>query len=639
MVKLQSLTAMRKTSNPPVDASHHSNVCHSLIKELLRLRQSMLDRESLMQEALARVSPMHRDSARNLIHYLALRAHDLRPLQDQLAWLGLSSLGRSESHVLANLDKVLGILHCLTGQPWVDQSAQEPAGSVSSRRLLEQHAIALLGEYPVGRPVRIMVTLPSNATTDFAVVRDLVDAGMDIARINCAHDEALDWEAMALNVRRAAKGAQRPVRILMDLGGPKIRTGDVAPRPPVLRMRPQRDEYGRPFRPYRLGLQSQGSLQGALDADGCIGVDDKWLAHVKVGTQVDFSDARGAKRHLLVVHCDERGAIAESLQTAYLTPETHLTIHGADDKKWQTTPAYQIESLPGVLHLHRGDVIRVTKAGMGHPAQGGDSADDGMVSESAHIACTLPQVIDQVQVGERIWFDDGRIGGVIRQVGSDGLDVEITQAREGGEKLIGDKGINLPDSELDLPALTEKDLQDLESVARLADMVGLSFVQHPADVYNLRDQLDRAGRHDIGIVLKIETLKGFENLPELMLAALAGECAGVMIARGDLAVECGYERLAEVQEEILWCAEAAHVPVIWATQVLETLAKTGVPSRAEISDAGLGVRAECVMLNKGPYITDAIRTLDDILRRMGGHQVKKRSLLRALRAWSGAETH
>ncbi len=580
LVKLQSLTDMRKVSNPPVDTSHYSKVCHSLIQELLRLRQSILHRESTVQETLARVSPKHRDSARNLIHYLALRVHDLRPLQEQLAWLGLSSLGRSESHVLANLDKVLGILHCLTGQPWVDQSAQEPAGSVSSRRLLEHHAVALLGECPVGRPVRIMVTLPSNAATDFAVVRDLVDAGMDIARINCAHDEALDWEAMVLNVRRAAKGAQRPVRILMDLGGPKIRTGDVAPRPPVLRMRPQKDEYGRPFRPYRLGLQSSRSTQGVPDVDGCIGVADK---------------------------------------------------------KWQSTLAFQIESLPGVLHLHRGDVIRVTKDGMGHPAVG-DTAEDDMVSESAHIACTLPQVIDQVQVGERIWFDDGRIGGVIRQVGSDGLNVEITQAREGGEKLIGDKGINLPDSELDLPALTAKDLQDLVSVAKLADMVGLSFVQHPADVYRLRDQLDRAGRCDIGIVLKIETLKGFENLPELMLAALAGECAGVMIARGDLAVECGYERLAEVQEEILWCAEAAHVPVIWATQVLETLAKTGVPSRAEISDAGLGVRAECVMLNKGPYITDAIRTLDDILRRMGAHQVKKRSLLRALRAWSGAET-
>jgi pyruvate kinase len=117
---------------------------------------------------------------------------------------------------------------------------------------------------------------------------------------------------------------------------------------------------------------------------------------------------------------------------------------------------------------------------------------------------------------------------------------------------------------------------------------------------------------------------------------MAADSAGVMIARGDLAVECGYERMAEVQEEILWCAEAAHMPVIWATQVLESLAKTGLPSRAEISDAGLGVRAECVMLNKGPYILQAIRTLDDILKRMSGHQTKKRPLLRALRAWDNS---
>jgi hypothetical protein len=114
----------------------------------------------------------------------------------------------------------------------------------------------------------------------------------------------------------------------------------------------------------------------------------------------------------------------------------------------------------------------------------------------------------------------------------------------------------------------------------------------------------------------------------MLLAALAGPAAGVMIARGDLAVECGYERLAEVQEEILGACEAAHVPVVWATQVLETLAKTGLPSRAEITDAAMGGRAECVMLNKGPHIVDAMRTLDDILRRMQSHQAKKRPLLR-----------
>jgi pyruvate kinase len=619
-----------------MDAVTREQVCLSLIEQLQVLRQSMHEREAAMQATLSRVSTRYQESARNLIHYLALRVHDLRPLQEQLAWLGLSSLGRSESHVMANLNKVLGILHSLTGQEWLDKSDEEPAGSVSSRRLLEAHAVDLLGTCPQGRPVRIMVTLPAVAAADYSVVRELIEAGMDIARINCAHDEASDWVAMAKNVRHAAKAIQRDVKILMDLGGPKIRTGDVAPRPAVLRMRPQRDEFGRPFKPYRLGLKSADAPTEMADVDANIEVDAKWLGHLKIGSQIDFSDARGAKRHLLVVQRDERGAIAQGLHTAYFTPQTLLTIHGADGKKWRSALAGQIESLPGALHLHRGDFIRVTRDGLGSAAVMADG-EPGVVKETAHIACTLPQVIEQVRVGERMWFDDGKIGGVIRKVTDEGLEVEITQARDGGEKLIGDKGINFPDSELDLPALTEKDLQDLSAVAQEADMVGLSFVQRAQDVYQLREQLDRLGRSDIGIILKIETLKGFENLPELMLAAMSGGCAGVMIARGDLAVECGYERLAEVQEEILWCAEAAHMPVIWATQVLETLAKTGVPSRAEISDAGLGVRAECVMLNKGPYITDAIRTLDDILRRMGGHQIKKRSMLRALRSWSAKE--
>jgi len=143
-------------------------------------------------------------------------------------------------------------------------------------------------------------------------------------------------------------------------------------------------------------------------------------------------------------------------------------------------------------------------------------------------------------------------------------------------------------------------------------------------------RLAELGGQELGIVLKIETRRAFDNLPSLLLAAMRSPSSGVMIARGDLAVECGYERLAEVQEEILWMAEASHMPVIWATQVLETLAKDGIPSRAEITDAAMGERAECVMLNKGPYILEAVRALDNILRRMQTHQRKKSAMLREL---------
>jgi len=614
------------------DTVWNQAVCNTLMGQLWALRRSMLAREEAMQGALDKVLPEHRHSARNLIHYLSLRSVDLRMLQDQLAWLGLSSLGRAESHVLASLDKVLGLLHRLTHQAWQDKSAEEPLGRISSGALLIQNTQRLMGDAPKERAVRIMVTLPSEAATDVSVIRDLVAAGMDIARINCAHDGPDEWRAMAANVRKLAKKARREVKVLMDLGGPKIRTGAIAPGPAVLKLKPGKDDFGHAYRPARLGLQAMGAQAVLKGVDASIGVWQEWLSRLKVGASIELTDARGAKRHFLVTQCGSDGVVVECLHTCYLTPETVLHLVHPNGRKKHSSLVCHINPQAGALHLKVGDVIHLVREGLEHLTESEEPHVDQLLA-SARVPCTLPQVLAQVKVGERIWFDDGRIGGVIREISSQSVEVEITQAREGGERLVADKGINLPDSQLDLPALTEKDVIDLETVAQDADMVGLSFVQRPEDVALLQGHLNRLKRPDMGLILKIETLQGFENLPELMLAAMASPSNGIMIARGDLAVECGFERMAEVQEEILCCAEAAHMPVIWATQVLESMAKTGLPSRAEISDAGLGVRAECVMLNKGPYIVDAIRVLDDILQRMAGHQHKKRPLLRALRAW------
>jgi pyruvate kinase len=164
------------------------------------------------------------------------------------------------------------------------------------------------------------------------------------------------------------------------------------------------------------------------------------------------------------------------------------------------------------------------------------------------------------------------------------------------------------------------------------DPAALLQGQRPADLDLLIGKLQqRAGA--IGIVAKIETVHALYNLPELISRAAGRQPFGVMIARGDPAVEISFPRLAEIQEEILWVCEAAHVPVIWATQVLENLAQKGIPSRAHITDAAMAERAECVMLNKGPYVAEAVRLRDDVLRPMEPHQRKKTSQLRALRLW------
>jgi pyruvate kinase len=220
---------------------------------------------------------------------------------------------------------------------------------------------------------------------------------------------------------------------------------------------------------------------------------------------------------------------------------------------------------------------------------------------------------------------------VVRARERGAVELEIEHAPAAGTWLRADQGINLPDTDLGLPPLTREDLRALGTVVRLADLIGYSYVQRGDDLAALRRALRRRGRPELGIVLKIETRRAFEQLPAILLSALRHGPAGVMVARGDLAVEVGFERLAEVQEEILWLCEAAHLPTVWGTQVLEGLAKSGIPSRAEVTDAAMGERAECVMLNKGPFLVSAVRALDSILRRMEAHQSKKSARMRHLR--------
>jgi pyruvate kinase len=614
----------------PAAGAWDAHACDALIDELRALRRAMLEHERSLAPWIAEAGPARAASARNLAHYLAMRGSDVRALQERLARLGLSSLGRSESHVLANLDKVLGVLHVLTGRAWAEQGDDEPAGFNSGRARLARHAEALFGAAPAERDVRIMVTLPSTAAQDAALVGALVHAGMDVARINCAHDDEGAWRAMASHVRRAAAASGRTVKVLMDLAGPKIRTGEIASGPSVLKIKPTRDDYGHVVAPALVGLRPRGSSLTIFGANAMIEVEPEWLAQLRAGDRIDFVDARAAARRMTVIDERHGGVLAECQQTAYLTPETWLRVPGRD-VRWPDTPVHGLPSPLGRLRLFRGDTLRLTPEGVGQGASHG--AHDRRVSP-ATVPCTLPEVLAQLRKGERVWFDDGRIGGVIRRVAPRGVDVEITDIADEGQDLFADRGINLPDSTLELPALTPKDLVDLDVAASLADIVGLSFAQGAGDVRRLRSELTARGAAQLGVLLKIETRRGFEHLPEMLFAALGANAAGVMIARGDLAVECGFERLAEVQEEILWACEAAHLPVVWATQVLETLAKKGLPSRAEITDAAMGERAECVMLNKGPHILAAMRTLDDVLRRMQGHQAKKRPLLRALKSWN-----
>ncbi|MCB0523647.1 MAG: pyruvate kinase [Saprospiraceae bacterium] len=249
-------------------------------------------------------------------------------------------------------------------------------------------------------------------------------------------------------------------------------------------------------------------------------------------------------------------------------------------------------------------------------------------TQLAEVGVLLPEIIDAVQIGDSVLFDDGMISARVLSKKEKSAELEITECHKA--KIGSEKGINLPNTVLHLPALTKSDLENLPFVCKHADIVGYSFVRSGTDVRKLYTELAKNNAGNLGVVFKIENREAFENLPEILLEGMKRNKIGVMIARGDLAVEIGFERISEVQEEILWLCEAAHIPVIWATQVLDNLAKTGIPTRSEISDAAHGAQAECVMLNKGPYIIDAIKVLKNVLKRMEAHSAKKKNELRAL---------
>jgi pyruvate kinase len=568
----------------------------------------------------------YRNSARNLLHYLSVRQHDIRSLQQDLHALGLSSLGVAEAHVVATLNAVIASLEAIAGAT-VAPAPAPPVDFVTGPLLLRDHTRQLLGPTPRHRSVRIMVTMPSAAATDGGLIEDLLHAGMDVMRINCAHDDAAAWRRMAENLRRAERTVGRRCRIQADLAGPKLRTGAIAPVGHFVRIRPPRDPMGRNTAPAQVWL-TNGVTPAPVTApetvlpileppDGGLCVDDR----------LQLVDLRGKDRELRVVECAGNAALAETVQTIYVEQWHAMTLL----RDGMSAHECRVGPLPGVVRpilLATGETLLLTRSP--EPGRAARRSAAGAVLEAAHIHCTLTAAFERVRVGDRVWLDDGKIGGVVTANDGDRISVGITHAPPGGGRLRAEKGINFPDTELGLPALTAKDVEDLREIVGFADMVALSFLRGPEDVLMLEDRLAELDARHLGIVLKIENAAAFRHLPRILLASLRSPPVGVMVARGDLAVEVGFQRLSEVQEEILWLCEAAHVPVVWATQVLEGLAKAGAPSRAEVSDAVMSSRAECVMLNKGPRVVSTVEFLVDILNRMEEHHDKRMALMRRL---------
>jgi pyruvate kinase len=605
-----------------------TRITENLIPALNKLRADALSMEQNYLSKVVCIDSKYQPGAKNLLHYLAIRQSDIRELQQDLAQLGLSRLGRAEAHAMSSMDAVLAALRALAGSLHDNSGLAAVIDMVSGDAQLAEHADALLGMAPENHSTRVMVTMPPEAAVDAKLVHDLLVAGMNIMRINCAHDTAEDWLSMIAHLRTAEQTTGKTCKVYADLSGPKLRTGEIHAIGRMVEIKVDRDAWGRVTVPARILLTpDQFPEDAAMSVDAVLPMNETVVSAMRAGDLVEVDDARGSTRRLQVkervgiswiAHCHQH-AFIEDGASCRLYRHERLLVQG------KVSPLPEVFS-PIVLKIN--DELMLTRDQL--PGSHARYDDLGNLLHPAFIPCTLDAVFDAAIPGQPVWFDDGKIGGSV--ISNDGMSliVKINQAATQGGKLRAGKGINLPETDLDIPALTATDQDNLRILSAHIDLVGLSFVRTADDVQALHRYLDEIGAGDLGVVLKIETRQAFENLPVILLAGLCRPPVGVMVARGDLAVEIGFERLAEVQEEILWLCEAAHVPVIWATQVLESMAKNGMPSRAEVSDAAMSIGAECVMLNKGPFIVETVRFLSGVLERMSGHRIKRRPMMRKL---------
>jgi len=551
----------------------HKKKTKRILEQIDKIIETAKEYEKRYSKELCEVQPVFKNSAANLVHYMALRQYDIREMQDDLGDMGLSRLDNIEAHVMRSLLTTKTILNHLNDKP-VKEKKKGTISVKKSRKFLNNNTKSLFGYKSRKRNTRIMVTLPSEAASDYKFINKLISVGMNSARINCAHDNTDIWKGMIDNIYEAKTRLRKNCKVVMDLGGPKLRTGQIKEGPKVVHIKPERDDSGNILSPAMIWLAPPEFPPQDGGNHPYIPVNDEWLRKARNGDIIKFTDAREKNCSFEIVRKQGKGKWAKSTDSSYINTGTKFYLNKQNQSLKQVVRVGELLPLEQSILLKKGDRIILHKDPK--PGEPAEYDPNGALIKTAHISCTLPEVFPDVEVGEPILFDDGKIVGRIEEVSNNELLVHIINAKDTGSKLKADKGINLPESNLIISGLTIKDKEDLKFVAVNADVVNLSFVNNKDDVNELIDELRKMNSR-AGVILKIETQKGFNNLPSILLAAMKIHPIGVMIARGDLAIETGWKNIATIQEEILRICEAAHIPDVWATQVLENLAKKVYP--------------------------------------------------------------
>ena len=270
----------------------------------------------------------------------------------------------------------------------------------------------------------------------------------------------------------------------------------------------------------------------------------------------------------------------------------------------------------GILADLQGPKLRVGKMKDGVVVETGDrlvfTTEKIEEGTADHVYMNYQSFPKDVKAGERILLDDGKL--IFEVVSTDGQSEVIASVVQGGP-LKSNKGVNLPNTEVSLPSLTEKDVKDaVFAIKQKVDWIALSFVRHKEDLLDLQKLIKKHGSYEIPIISKIEKPQALDNIDDII-----NHSNGLMVARGDLGVEVPAEGVPLIQKNLVIKAKAARIPVIIATQMMESMIDGLTPSRAEVNDVANSVMdgADAVMLSGetsvGKYPIEVIQTMRKIV--------------------------
>ncbi|QOP40561.1 pyruvate kinase [Sulfurimonas marina] len=600
------------------------------LQEIKLLREELFHARSKLSD-----NETHFKSLLNLEHYMILRSKDRTELQEKLFLLSLSSLGRSYAHVAASIDTLYDQLSCWADKKSISKKKMKSFLHISiSESITEssKNAAALFGGDVAAKlskqKTAVMVTLPSHATeNDGALIKELASEGVQVLRINTAHDDLSVWKKMAAVVEKInqRRKIEEKIRIFVDLAGPKIRTGAIQrlSLPVKIGSNKHQSEV--------LLSTTQSTMPQSRDPftlekiPAKIKIDEELFSELELGKTVTLYGVDGKKARIKIIDVRSdyvKGSIEKKI---YIDEDSHLKY-----KIYESSVKDIVKQMESI-RLYTGDTLVLTERDiLGRSAEVETS---GEVITPAIISCSFKDLSSMVQVGDPIFIDDGKIRLKVVKVVDNDIVCEVQNTKIKGVVLKEEKGINFPETFIKTAAITEHDKGLIDGILEFVDLLGISFCQSAKDVEELQNILTLKGCTDIGIVPKIETKQAVTQMPEILRQLLQWQSSGVMIARGDLAIEVGFANLASIQEKLLDICDAAHIPVIWATQVLEGQMKNNLPSRAEVTDAAMGGRAECVMLNKGMFAAETITILRHILHEMHQSFKKNRQLLSKETMW------